>query len=363
MITLHDIKSLLEREDEQIVTLYLQVDNALEENQADTPAWRIWLKNALRDTENTIPDDQRDVWEARKKRIDNIIANYVPESKSLVMFIGDDFEQTYELPVLVNENAISYGEVMVSPALWLIDEYEPYLIVLVDTEKAHFMTTYLGNTEENDTLESDRFDYDFVEKTLMPRNSTSVEYAGSQVTQGSNRDSFDDMIQEKIDTFYRRVADHAQEMMASNKAQRLILGGTERSYHAVRDMLHQSVAERVVDALPIPLDSSDQDVMQRILPAAMNYERSQEYDLVEQVVGMAKSDGRGALGQNAIEDALTQQRVELLIAPFPSEMPDIVEHLTVQTIEKGGEVELVHGSAASLLEREGGVAARLYYTI
>jgi len=105
--------------------------------------------------------------------------------------------------------------------------------------------------------------------------------------------------------------------------------------------------------------------MERIIPTALDFEREQERILVEDLIGMAKSNGRAVLGQDEIEDALTQQRVELLVAPWmaQSNIQDTVKHLVTHTIQNGGNIEFVHGKAADILKDEGGVAARLYYTI
>jgi hypothetical protein len=47
MIKLEDVKNLLNQTDNHTLTLYLNVDNAAQENQAANPAWHVWAKNAL----------------------------------------------------------------------------------------------------------------------------------------------------------------------------------------------------------------------------------------------------------------------------------------------------------------------------
>ena len=364
MINLNDVKTLLNSEDKQVISVYLRIDPALRENQADNPAWRIWLKNAVRDAERDMRDSKREIWEDRKERLYTYIDNYTPSAKSLIIFIGQSFEQIHELPILISENAFNYGEIQIAPMLWLLDEYKPYLITLIDTEKAQLMTMYLGNVTSRSELESDRFAYDFGEKTLMPRQ-TSVANAGTQVTQGSNRDRFEDTMDEHIDHFYRNVAAEIETVLKRDKLKRIILGGSEQSAHALKDMLSNNWQEKIIAVLPIPMDSNDSEISKRVLPSALDYERQKEVTLVDDVIGLAKSDGRGALGQGAIEEALTQQRVELLIAPWEQAIDNkaIVEHLAHKTLQNGGEVEFVHGEAAQLLIDEGGMAARLYYAL
>lgn len=364
MINLDDVKQLLKYEDKQVLSVYLRIDPALRENQADNPAWRIWLKNAIRDVEQDISDSQTEVWEDRKHRLDTYLDNYSPDAKSLILFIGQDFEQIYELPVLLNANALTFGALQVAPMLWLLDEYEPYLVALVDHEHAQLMTMYLGTMTTESQLESDRFAYDFGEKTLMPRQ-TSVANAGTQVTHGSNRDRFADTMDEHIERFYRDVASEIESLAERHHLERIMLGGNEKSAHAVKDLLADKWGKHIIGVLPIPMDANDSEVSKRVLPSALDYERQKEVLLVEDIIGLAKSDGRGALGQEAIEEALTQQRVEMLIAPWEQDLDnkDIVEHLAMHALQNGGEVELVHGDAAQLLSEEGGLAARLYYAL
>ena len=53
-MNLDDIKRLLNYE--QTLSLILNVDPAYRENHAARPAWRVWLKNALRDLNNEVDD-------------------------------------------------------------------------------------------------------------------------------------------------------------------------------------------------------------------------------------------------------------------------------------------------------------------
>jgi len=86
-------------------------------------------------------------------------------------------------------------------------------------------------------------------------------------------------------------------------------------------------------------------------------------DLVQQVIDFAKAGGRGALGRKDVDMALTMQRVETLILPWPTDDEKKATEYSARAFESGGRVELVHGAAADRLRQEGGIAARLYYTL
>lgn len=354
MIQIEDVKQLLNQTDDYTLTLYLMVDPAARENQATTPAWRIWLKDALKD----IGDSQNggNVWPDIRARVEAYFADYQPNSKSLALFAGPDFQQIYELPIPV-ENQAAFGKPPVAPLLWVMDEYQNYLIVMVDQQHARFYTAYLGEVgfQQDMTLELDTGDWR--RKTgALPSTSS-----GSGLGRGSSEDQFEGRVEEHVHRFYRDVIEQMKEFVEKQGIRRVILGGSEQSAHVVRDLLPEHLAKAVVDVLPIPMRCTVHEIMERVQPRALDYERTEELALVEQVINLAKSGGRGALGREAVMQALAQQRVDLLLAPWP--LDDTLKDLPARVFASGGSIELVHGDAAERLKAEGGLGARLYYAL
>lgn len=364
MINFEDVKTLLNRDDKQTLSLYLRVDASLEENQAQTPAWRIYAKNALGTIEKSSADtDSKQAWPQIQQQVKDYLEDYSPSGKGLILFSGQDFQEAYELPVMPMENMHHFGSIMVAPLLWLLDEHEKYLIVLADSEEAHFLSTYLGNIDREEAMASDRFTFDFREKSLVFRPTGTQPDAGDPITAGSNRDRFEDKMDDYITRFHSDVAGRIRELVQENRDMRVIIGGLEKSAHAVHDHLHESAKKAVVGVVAIPLQESDSQVQQRVLPVALDYERKQELETVESVINMARAKGRGALGWEDVERALEMQQVETLIAPWPNNHLEKLEAMTERALLLGSKVELVHGEAATVLQNAGGIAARLYYTV
>lgn len=361
MLTKDAIRQLNDRLSTPALSLYLHVDPGYQQNQAETPAWRIWLKTALRDLEQAEEEGRDETraeqWGAIRQQLDNWMDSYRPAGKTLVFFADVDQQFTYELPVAL-QNRASFGKPNLTPALWAIDEYERYLIVLVDQEQAKFMSAYLGNSSTEDTMTID-LDLDWGEKTLMP----ATPRGDSAIREGSNRERFEDMIGAHIDRFHQDVADHIRELLQDLGANRLVIGGAERAAHNVRSKLHETIEKALVTVLPIPMASSDKDIRQSVLQAGLEYERNYESEIVNQVIDFAKADGRGALGNEAVDRAFTMQQVELLLLPYPPEDDEEAARLTRKALENNSHIELIHGDPAARLREEGGVAARLYYSI
>jgi hypothetical protein len=367
MIELDEIKQLVTQGDAHTLTIYVTVDPAARENQAAHPAWRVWLKNALNDIEAGIDRAQDTFWPEIRAQAEAYFAEYQPSSKSLALLVGPDLQQAYELAVAV-ENEAFYGKPMVVPLLWVMEEYQPYLLVLVDHEKARFYTASLGELGFQDAMTLELDTEDWVEKSAQRTASSEAGHftRGTGSTgfgRGNKRDEFEQRVDEHHHRFYREIAARIEHISRDRDIQRLVLGGNEHSAHAVRDLLHESVAELVVDVQSIPMYFTTQEIIERVQPAALDYERQQEMDLVEQVINLAKSGGRGALGRVDVMQALDQQRVEVLVAPWRLDDPELEAELPARVFASSGTIELVHGEAAERLKAEGGLAARLYYAL
>ncbi len=350
--------------DEDVVTLYLHVDPAERTNQSTPRGWEIYMKSALNDIEKKHLDnaDNNKDWQALRTRIEEFARDYNPEGgQSLVMFVGNDTFHTHEIRVALN-NSHFYGEPMIVPLLWAVDEHEQYLVVLVDQEQARLMNVYLGRATVNDEIEIDIQAYDFRDRNYINSNR-GLSYGNAQ-GQGAGNDRFEDMKDEHIKRFYKEVADELQDLTKQAESSRLILSGNQQAAHLLKSNLPQSLKEMLVDIVPMPVDSADHEVVKGIRQAALNYEREQELELVNEVIGFAKSEGRGALGAEAVDNALEMQQVEMLILPWPPENEDLAKRYTLAAMKSGARVELVHGAPALKLRSEGvHVAARLYYYI
>lgn len=359
MMNLDEIKHILAEATEPVLTLYLNTNNADETNQATNPRWQIWLKERLRE----LSDQHREAngaWAQIHERVEAFFTDYEADSKSLALFVGPDFQRdiTLEVPL---ENQVFYGKPAVLPLLWAIDEYEPYLVALVDQEKARFILTRLGTVESEEGIESDLDEYEFREKTLMP--SASAVAGGHGLTEGSHRDIFEQTIREHHNRFYREAVDKVRTLADKHGTARIILGGAEESAHAVKSAMSDALAGQVIAVLAIPMRLSPKEVVNQAASTVLDYERDGEMTLVNQVIDFAKSGGRGALGMKAVREALEMQRVELLVMPYPMDDAELANDLPLRAFASGGGVELVQGAVADRLKEEGGIGARLYYAL
>ena len=363
MINLDDVKQMLTEADEQTLTLYLNIDNAREENQSQQPAWRIWLKDVLREQaaqHRQDGDKATETWNHIQPQVEEFFRDYRPSSTTLALFTGPGFQRAIELP-LSFENQLYYGKPAVAPLLWALDEHEAYLIALVDQEKVRFFIAQLGAVGFEESMEIDIDDYDWQERTTMHGPGPGISNAA--VHGGTGKDDFKDMIGEFVNRFFRDTVERMQKLVEKHGVRRIILGGVEESAHAIENFMPDNLKQCLIDYVRIPMRATTAQISEMAGERAIAYERTQELELVNQVIDFAKSGGRGALGPKAVMEALEMQRVELLIMPWPMDDQSLATELPLRAFASGGGVELVHGEAADRLKQEGGLAARLYYVL
>lgn len=358
MIDLKHVQEMIDQLDEHVFSLYLHTDNARPENQAERPAWKIEAKNALNHAdENTTTTEQRDKFKQIRDRVEDFFADFMPTGKTLVLFADVNQVHTHELPLPI-ESQHHYGEPLLTPLLWALDEYKRYLIIQVDSERARFTSAYLGGANAEGDMEIELDAYDFRERKLMATRSPATE--GRQPG-GNNRDHFDDIMDAHRKRFYRDVTDQVRDLTHTMGGPRLIISGDDKAAHYFKDQLPDDLLSKLAGITPAPFYESDTDVLDEVMDTALSYEREKEEALVEEVINLAKSGGRGALGHADVVKALMEQRVETLILPYPPTDRDLANELKLKAFRAGTTIELVHGLPATKLESEGGVGARLYY--
>jgi hypothetical protein len=351
MFDVADMHRLLSQPDaDRTLSLYLTTDAARLENHATTPGWRIWAKNALHSLAATHKDDP--AFASLCKRAEEILQQRA-DSKGLAVFLTPSSEQVLALPVPLEGNAASYGRAVLTPLLFLLDEYRRTLIVGVDKEQARMVSGYMGGASREGSHANDFSTYDFPEKTQMPN--------GLRTMGGSNRDAFAATEQDHRRRFLQEVAADTRRLVGELRVERVFLAGSEEAAHALKKELHPEVAKLVVAVVPVPHWVDDGELVRRVLPVATEAERARESALIDEVIDFAKSGGRGALGQFEVEACLERKQVELLLLPWPTADMELHDRLARDAMAAGATVELVSGDAARRIVEEGGVAARLFY--
>jgi hypothetical protein len=249
--------------------------------------------------------------------------------------------------------------IRVAPYVRALKQERPVLGVLVDSRRARIFGYREGVVQEVEDLHSD-LDLGDLSDTNMSRRGT-----GSSGVRG---ETATDAARNFLQVGEERLLKHLAERIVESVGRQghLVLGGPHEAVGHLRDHLSSAIRDRSIERAGLHLEMSEAEVRAAIEAAATELSQASQARLLSEVIDLARSGGKGALGSAPVDSVLRENRVDTLLLSrgFIAENGEIADHLVGAAFEQGAEVEEVSGEAAARLDAEGqGVAARLRYTL
>lgn len=349
-LDLTELRHLVEQlGDEAVLTLYLPVDPSDQENQRDAGSrkWEVRLRNQLSELDAAVPglaDDRaaRQRWDDISARAQTWLGDYMPSNRTVVLLVTDEDVIDIELPVVLEQSA-GYGQPHVAGLVRAMSEYRYYLTVLVDSESVRAAEGYLGFVGD------------------VARLEVSKAWGMPGATRSGHQFRFEARREEYRDRFHADVAEQIDRHLVDNPdVDRLVVGGIAREAHGVARALSQRSHRSLMGVVPMPVDSSDEQITQRVDPHADAFEQEQDLAAIASL-GASRAAGRTADGPEATLAALEQYLAQEVLLSGHLDDRDLVERVCLAAIRNGVDVHVLHGRAADSLDEIGGVAARTYY--
>jgi peptide chain release factor subunit 1 len=251
----------------------------------------------------------------------------------------------------------------VQPLVDLFDQYERYMVALVDNEKARLFSVFLGEIEES---------HDFADFVPPKHDQGGVSQANFQRHHEAH-----------VFRHLKKVADYLTNVFRQRPFDRLVLAGPEEPIATLRRLLHRPLASRVVATLPAELSANLQEILQKTLDIERNIERQIEERLLAELFETANAGGLARYGIEPTLEALFFGQVWTLVVAdgvqaegtecsncgrlvlgAPDQCPacggpmqplrDVFERAIERSLQMAGSVEIVHGQAAEHLRQAGG---------
>lgn len=383
---LHELEELAASDRQDVLSVALDVDPTKPDNQRANPAYRIWLRRALLEIFEHVAREQRAEVD---ELIDRVLTRVDDQrhGRGLAIFAAPDLWREYALPFPLPRR-VHYGRPDLSPLLWALDEYEPYAILAADRERVRLIVAFLGQADVVDqevlTLDTRAW------RTTSGRPPTFTRQTGTGAARGAQRDTFDARVDEQERRFWRTAAEIASRTLQDLGISRMIVAGPPETTAAVAGLLANSGAVQIVAVVPVPPHASVTELRDLTLPVALAEEHRRERDLVTALLERSGSRTGAVAGLTATLDALTDGRVQLVIADAGHEThiwqcprcgatsatersacPNcgsamapvpLLYALSLLVRRSGAELEMVSGEAAHLLKPHGGIGAILRYS-
>jgi peptide chain release factor subunit 1 len=348
----------------QVLSVYLDLDP---QRQVDR-SYLVVLKDLVKETRERLDKAAAEELDSQAARLEEWLESEGPQGRGLATFFCSDPDLSYTafLPVPVDDHVAFEPRPHLGPLLALLDEYERYAVALVDKEKARLFTIFMGTIEESEAFED-----------AVPGKHDQGGWAQARY----QRDH-----ETHVHQHLQHVTQRLAVLLERKSFDRLIVAGPEEATNELRGLLPQVLSERLVGTMPGEMFAGEAEILEQSLAVADRFEREEEARLVETVLDEAGADG-ASCGLVPTLEAIWQARVQTLlvaegteqegsecqdcgqlqpghVAPCPAcggsilPLVHLVERAMERTRAQAGDIEIVRGEPATLLqERCAGIAA------
>lgn len=264
-----------------------------------------------------------------------------------------------------------------TPLLVQMNEHAPIGVVLVDKRRARFFLYYMGEAAE----------YGFSEVGETPPHTRAV---------GWGAHNHEQWLEEHYHKHLQQVAELTAKLAKEGGWSRLIIGGVGQAPADLRSRLPKQLQSQTLGLFNAELTASYNQVRDAVAPLATQAEAGEEAAILDAWMGALETPGgRAVAGLADVTMAAQQGRIETLIIPPdkvqpgwqcqscqglmadilaepPTEciycggplraIPDIIGVVATQTLNLGGQVEVVReADNLAMLEGHGEIGALLRF--
>ncbi len=309
-----DIRTLVEYEspDAPVLSVYLNVDPV--RRGADT--YKRTLRSLLDHAEGASPEDI--------KRVQNYVEmGYNWQGRGLMMFscAAHDFWWARSLAVPVEDQVFVSFRPYVRQLASLLDTYERYGVIHVDSEGARLYVFNMGHLESADGYLGQEV------KLHKAGGWAAARYQRHEKGQAQQN--------------LQEAAEMAEEFYRTAKTRRLILAGTEKNVARFRDLLSNRLRSMVVGSITAKANATPAEISDRALELVQKASAADEKTLADAIVARAQQGGNAVVGLRETLTAIQNGRAEHVaaIGSFAQPAYRFIESGTiVLEISEGGEL-------------------------
>ena len=241
------------------------------------------------------------------------------------------------------DNRVIYGK---RPALFqlarLVDEFEPAVVAVADTNTLRLFVVQFGGFEE-----------------VAGRDEDSINFQ-KRSTGGWSQARYQRHIQKHREDFAGEAAEAIRDLMEREGATRLVLAGDEVVIPLLQAALPPDLLDRLAgDALRIHIRASKAEVEGEVAEVLAAAEERDSAAVADVLVGEVLADDLGVAGVADSRAALKAGAGEVLVIADGFETADVRNELTRLALQTGADVEVVSGHDG--LDALGGVGVLLRY--
>lgn len=311
MITRDDIRELanLHSPESCAVTFYYQPSTPKDKSHREEGILvKDLVRNALRDSEkNGRNTGARTDLERISRQLEALNGNG-GKAKAIFACSSLGFWREYELPPnLPKTNLLINQRFHLKPLASLADGMRTTLVVLADRTKARVFE--LANGEVTEQL-------DFVNE--MTRRGKSDGFAGYDAGHAERHQSNEAM------QHFKTISEYVKDRYERKRFDWLLVGCHDEIWPEIESQLHNYAKQRLIGHFRIePKLATPEQVKEMALQHVSEHDEAEKKKLIEDVIGEAHRNGRGAIGLKRVLRSLEVGEVQTLLLGSNFQAPGV----------------------------------------
>jgi len=240
-------------------------------------------------------DIERD-FEATLGKVDEMLYHKpVQGERGRVVFASasSSFFVAYRIGVEPERKLVLDNSPFILPLMKMVDEYEDYGIILMDSDEARI--------------------YSVRSKVIEQVKSSSIDLMNRHKKGGMSQKRFNRLRRGSIDAFVSQIVEDLCKLDDLEKMRGIVVAGPGKEKKLLVDALPKHMADRVIGLLDVSIEIPRHSLLARGEELATAHERRGEAEAIEDLRRAIFKEELAAIGVDEIRDALLQGRVETLL--------------------------------------------------
>lgn len=234
------------------------------------------------------------------EKIDSyVLTNKRMFKKGLAIICSQEkqFWKEYHLSVPLKNELIVDNTPYIKPLIGVLDNYQRYAIMLVGKDLARLFLVHLGEIEEYSEVHSEG---------VPGKHKKGGWFALAEK-------SYERHIDYHVGLHLKDVVKKLDAFLSGEYVGRLIIGGSEEAVVRVKDMLPQTVAEKVIGTFQAEMIANNNEVLEKVQPILRAFEVNEDAETVDDLLTRSMKKENAVIGIEDVLNALQEGRVMKLV--------------------------------------------------
>jgi hypothetical protein len=379
MISPEAVRKLVDSPEKQCLTVYFNTGPNLSRS-----TFRPRLTNLLRRLATAVPATERRAFDRVAEKVMNYFDQHRTAANSVLILATEKEWQEFSSRVPVRDEAW-WGRPSVNQLLWLLEEYRPYGLLVVDQQKVRFLAVRLNEFEE-----FREFAADIDVKDWRRQQVGTARGSGAFQKGGKDVDAFNGKYMEHLRGFWRTLHKPLAELVERYHVRQIVLAGSRSLLSDFSRTLPVRLRSCIITQISLESFSNPNDAVNRVWPEIESWEDRRGSDVVTELLNAAGVSSKAAVGiepslkfiqdgraaRVIVAKAFDRDIVQCLSCRYvTTNHTDSCRKCSASDLEKGALalalprlvvenkvlLDVVKGNAADELTRNGGIGVFLRY--